>query len=201
MSAKFFQHPTALVESAAIGAGTRIWAFAHILKGAQLGRHCNVGDHAFIEGGAKVGHRVTIKNGVCIWAGVTIDDDAFVGPNVVFTNDLWPRSPRFAAVQNRYAKPENWLVPTRVGRGASIGANATVLCGITIGKFAMIGAGAVVSQDVPPHALIIGVPGRAIGFVSEAGQRLRFDAAGNSVCPLTGARYLLRAGRISRRAR
>jgi serine acetyltransferase len=196
MSAKFSQHATALVESRTIGAGTRLWAFVHVLKGARIGRDCNVGDHAFIEGGAVIGHRVTIKNGVCIWNGVTVEDDVFIGPNAVFTNDLWPRSPRFAAVRKRYAKPGNWLVPTRVGRGASIGANATILCGLTIGRFAMIGAGAVVNRGVPDYALVVGLPGRVVGWVSQAGQRIRFDQQGFATCPVSDQSYRLLDGRV-----
>src|ERR1039458_8443632 len=133
----FFSHATALVETADVGKGTRIWAFAHVLKGALIGRDCNLGDHCFVEGGAVIGDRVTVKNGVMVWDGVTIEDDVFIGPATIFTNDLSPCSPRFPAVRARY-KSKGWLVPTRVKRGASIGANATIVCGVTIGRCAMI---------------------------------------------------------------
>ena len=196
---RFFKHPTALVESSSIGAGTRIWAFAHILKGARIGRDCNVGDHSFVEGGAVVGSRVTLKNGVAIWGGVTLANDVFVGPNAVFTNDLWPRSPRFAKVHQRYSDPARWLVRTRVGRGASIGANATIRCGIDIGAFAMIGAGAVVTATVPARALVVGVPGRIVGWVCECGTRLPPLDKPSVTCPQCGTSHRVRAGRSPRR--
>jgi UDP-2-acetamido-3-amino-2,3-dideoxy-glucuronate N-acetyltransferase len=192
---KFFQHPTALVESAHIGAGTRIWAFAHLLKGARVGRDCNIGDHAFVEGGARIGNNVTVKNGVTIWEGVEIRDNAFIGPHAAFTNDLNPRSPRFLPVRKRYADKKNWLVKTVVGEGASIGCNATIVCGVTIGKFAMIGAGAVVTRDVPPYALVLGVPSSLRGYVCECGQRLEFSNE-TARCGVCGSRYQLRRGKV-----
>jgi acetyltransferase-like isoleucine patch superfamily enzyme len=193
---RFFQHPLALVESAAVGAGTRIWAFAHVMKGARIGRNCNIGDHAFVEGGAKIGNNVTVKNGVTIWEGVEIRDNAFIGPNAAFTNDLNPRSPRFAPVAKRYSDKKNWLEKTVVGEGASIGCNATILCGITIGKFAMIGAGAVVTRNVPPHALVLGVPGEVRGHVCECGQRLSFtDERARCVC--CGHKYKSSKGKVA----
>ena len=190
---RFFAHATALVESTSIGAGTRIWAYAHVLKGARIGRDCNLGDHAFVEGGAVIGHRVTIKNGVMIWDGVVLENDVFVGPAAVFTNDLRPRSPRGAAVKQRYDS-KKWLVPTRIRAGASIGANATIVCGVTIGKSAMVGAGAVVSRNVPDHALVLGMPARIAGWVSEAGTRLVFDDRGIAKCPDTQTLWRLRDG-------
>lgn len=196
MKATFFQHPTALVESTTIGAGTRIWAFAHVLKGARVGRDCNVGDHCYIEGGARVGDQVTLKNGVALWEGVTLRNNVFVGPNAVFTNDLAPRSPRFALVAERY-HGKGWLARTLVEEGASIGANATVLCGIRIGRFALIAAGAVVTRDVPSHGLVMGVPGRVVGFVSEAGERLTFDERGEALCKATDRRYRLHCGKVT----
>lgn len=169
MKRKFFQHPNALVESTAIGAGTRIWAFAHVMKGARIGRDCNLGDHCFIESGARVGNGVTVKNGAQVWEGVTLGDYVFVGPNATFTNDLYPRSPRMPSVAARY-KTKKWVKRTAVGKGATIGANATVLCGIKIGAYAMIAAGAVVTKDVPANALVAGVPARIVGKVSKSGQ-------------------------------
>ena len=162
MTGSFFKHPLSLVESDEIGAGTRIWAWAHVMKGARLGAECNVGEHCFIEAGAVLGDRVTVKNGVAVWDGVTAEDDVFLGPNAVLTNDLRPRSKVYR---------EN-VEPTLLKRGASIGANATLLCGITIGEYAMIGAGAVVTRDVPPQALVLGNPGRVVGHVCRCGGRL-----------------------------
>ncbi len=130
----FFRHPSALVESTTVGAGTRIWAFAHVLKGARIGQHCNIGDHCFVEGGARIGDNVTVKNGVAIWEGVVVADNVFVGPFSVFTNDLAPRSPRFPGAARRYAS-KAWLRRTVVEAGASIGANATILCGTAHRQF------------------------------------------------------------------
>jgi UDP-2-acetamido-3-amino-2,3-dideoxy-glucuronate N-acetyltransferase len=148
----FFQHPHALVESNTIGTGTRIWAFVHILPNAQIGENCNICDHVFIENDVKVGNRVTIKCGVQLWDGVTLEDDVFIGPNATFTNDLFPRS-------KDHSKP---IAKTFVARGASIGANATILAGLTIGEGAMIGAGSVVTKDVPPKAVVFGNPARVV---------------------------------------
>ena len=139
-----FVHPLGVCETDTVGAGTRIWAFAHVLAGAAIGADCNICDHAFIEGGAVVGDRVTVKNGVTIWDGVTIEDDAFIGPNVVFTNDFVPRA--------HIRRSPDELERTLVRSGASIGANATVVCGVTIGANALVGAGTVVIRDVPAHA-------------------------------------------------
>lgn len=159
-----FVHPAGLCESETVGEGTRVWAFAHVLPGAVIGSGCNICDGAFVEGGAIVGNGVTIKNSVLVWDGVTIDDDVFLGPAMVFTNDLKPRAHR--------KKGPGELLPTRVERGATIGANATVVCGITIGQHAFVAAGAVVIRDVAPHALMVGNPAKAIGWVCECGERL-----------------------------
>lgn len=169
-----FVHPNALCESDEIGAGTRIWAFAHVMKGAVVGKDCNIGDHAFIEGSARLGHRVTIKNQVMVWEGVEIGDDVFVGPGATFTNDLRPRSPRMAlpAVADRYRERTHWLARTIVGRGASLGARCVILPGVTIGAYAMVGSGAVVTCDVAPHALVFGLPARPAGWVCRCGSRL-----------------------------
>jgi len=159
-----FVHPQGLCESDSVGPGTRIWAFAHVLPGAVIGSDCNICDHAFIEGGAAIGSGVTIKNAVLVWDKVTIEDDVFVGPNAVFTNDLRPR----AAIKRAR---EAWL-PTLVHRGATIGANATIVCGVTIGEHAFVAAGAVVARDVAPHALVAGNPARFLGWVCTCGERL-----------------------------
>ena len=150
----FFRHDTALVESQKIGNGTRIWAFAHVLPGAQVGADCNICDHVFIENDVVVGDRVTVKCGVQLWDGMKIEDDVFIGPNVAFTNDVWPRSRQW---QNAYPN-------TVVRKGASIGANATILPGITIGQNAMVGAGAVVTRSVPPNAVVVGNPARITSY-------------------------------------
>ena len=174
MKRSVFVHPNAIVESTTVGSGSRIWAFAHVLAGARVGRNCNVGDHCYIEAGVSIGDNVTIKNGVMLWDGVIVEDDVFIGPGVVFTNDLVPRSPRFLRVAARYAR-RDWIEHTTVERGASLGANATILCGLRIGRFAMVGAGAVVTSDVPPHVLVLGNPARPRGHVCECGQRLAFS--------------------------
>jgi acetyltransferase-like isoleucine patch superfamily enzyme len=187
VSSSIFVHETALVESSEIGAHTRIWAFAHVLAGARIGSNCNIGDHAFIESGAVVGNNVTLKNQVCVWDGVTLEDDVFVGPAVVFTNDLRPRSPRMPAVEERYASKSNWLVPTVVERGATIGAGAIVLAGVCLGRYCFVAAGAVVTKDVDPFALIVGAPAKKAGYVCRCGQRLNgsFPAERCDVCGTT----------------
>lgn len=184
-----FTHRLALCESDQIGEGTRIWAFAHVMPGAVVGRDCNIGDGAFIESGAVLGDRVTVKNQAMIWEGVTIADDVFIGPGVIFTNDRTPRSPRMAAVAARYASKQGWLAKTVVARGASLGAGAVIVAGVTIGEFALIGAGAVVTRDVPPHRIVVGNPAREIGWACECGVRL--DA--RERCPACGKQFQIAA--------
>ena len=167
-----FIHPRAMCECADVGDGTRIWAFAHVMDGAAIGRHCNIGEHVFVENGVRIGSRVTVKNQVCIWNGVTIEDDAFIGPAVIFTNDRRPRSPRMPSVQQRYAHVENWLEPTRIQQGASLGAASIILCGNTVGPYAMVGAGSLVTRDVPAFAMVLGSPARVVGWVCRCGRRL-----------------------------
>jgi acetyltransferase-like isoleucine patch superfamily enzyme len=167
-------HPTALVETQDIGPGTRIWAFSHVMKGAVLGSNCNVGDHCFIESGVFVGNNVTIKNGNMLWEGVRLEDGVFVGPGVIFTNDLRPRSPRLHHAEARYQHRE-WLLCTIVAAGASLGAGAILLPGLQIGRFAMAAAGAVVTRNVPDHALVVGNPARVAGWVCFCGRRLLAD--------------------------
>jgi UDP-2-acetamido-3-amino-2,3-dideoxy-glucuronate N-acetyltransferase len=163
-SNSYFVHPRALVETETIGEGTRVWAFAHVMKGATIGRNCNICDHSFVESNVVIGDGVTIKNGVSIWDGVSLGNHVFVGPNAVFTNDLNPRA--------EVKKTREQFLMTEVQEGASIGANATIVCGITIGRYAFVGAGAVVIRDVPPYALIVGNPARQIGFLCQCGERL-----------------------------
>lgn len=153
-----FIHPNALCESADIGEGTRIWAFAHVLQGARIGRDCNICDGVFVEGDVVVGDRTTVKCGVQLWDGVRLGDDVFVGPNATFTNDLFPRSRQY---------PET-ILQTIVETRASIGANATILPGVRIGSGAMIGAGAVITRSVPPNAIVVGNPAHIVGYVTEA---------------------------------
>lgn len=173
----YYAHPTALVESSTVGAGTRVWAFCHVLAGAVVGRDCNLGDHCYVEGGATLGDEVVVKNGVALWQGLTLEDRVFVGPNVAFTNDRVPRAKVFRPEYDR----------SLVCEGASLGANATLLCPITIGRYALVGAGAVVTGDVPDFGLVVGNPARLIGFVCRCGQRLGF-AAGQATCAC-GRRY------------
>ena len=158
----FFKHPQALVEAEKIGSRTRIWAFAHVLPGATIGEDCNICDHVFIENDVRVGNRVTIKCGVQLWDGVTLEDDVFIGPNVTFTNDLFPRSKQYP---DAFSK-------TLVRSGASIGANATILSGITIGMKAMVGAGSVVTKNVPEYAIVMGNPAKITRYLNPEGKRL-----------------------------
>src|SRR5688572_24453525 len=148
-----FVHSSAIVETTQIGEGTRIWAYTHVMPDVAIGVDCNIGDHCFIESGATIGNQVTIKNGNMVWEGVHLEDGVFVGPQVVFTNDLYPRSPRLPQVHNRYAG-RGWLKPTVVKEGASVGAGAVILPGLIIGEFCLVGAGSTVTRSFPPHALV-----------------------------------------------
>src|SRR5262249_20351090 len=154
----------------AVGEGTRIWAFAHVMHRAVVGRQCNIGEGVFVEGGAVLGDRVTVKNQCLIWDGVHLGDDVFVGPGVGFTNDLRPRSARMPEVADRYRSTEHWLLPTHVERGVSLGARAVILPGIRIGQYAMVGAAALVTRDVLSHQLVLGQPARPAGWVCVCGQ-------------------------------
>lgn len=181
-------HETAVIdEGCRIGAGTRIWHFSHIMPDCVIGERCNIGQNVVISPGVVLGNNVKIQNNVSVYTGVVCEDDVFLGPSCVFTNVLNPRSaiPR----KDQYRK-------TLVRRGATIGANATIVCGHTIGEYALIGAGAVVTKDVLPYALVVGNPSRQIGWVSEYGHRLRFDEKGEARCPESGERYLLKEGGV-----
>ena len=161
----YFVHKNSLCESEKIGAQTKIWSFAHIMKDVKIGKNCNICDGVFIESGVKIGNNVTIKNGVSVWNGVFIEDDVFLGPNCVLTNDLFPRSKVYHS--------EN--IKTYIRKGVSIGANATIICGITLGKYSMIGAGSVVTKSVSDFALVVGVPANLRYFITIKGEKLKFD--------------------------
>jgi len=182
----YFVHSHALVESTEIGANTRIWAFAHVMKGARIGRECNIGDHAFIEAGVVLGNNVTVKNGVSIWTNVTVEDNVFLGPNCVFTNDPNPRA--------YLKKGAEALEATLLKANATVGANATVLCGITIGRYAFIGAGAIVLHSIPDFALIVGNPGRHVGWMCVCAKKLPLaasEAVGSTcTCPHCQKRFV-----------
>jgi UDP-2-acetamido-3-amino-2,3-dideoxy-glucuronate N-acetyltransferase len=186
----YFVHPTAVVdEGCIIGSGTKIWHFSHIMPNCTLGNNCNLGQNVVVSPEVTLGNNVKVQNNVSIYTGVTCEDDVFLGPSMVFTNVINPRS----AVnrKNQYAK-------THVGKGASIGANATIVCGHDIGKFAFIGAGAVVTKHVPDYALLVGNPARQPGWMSEYGQKLVFDANGQAVCTESGQKYQLKNNRVER---
>ncbi len=165
-------HSSAIVEISDLPASTNVWAFAHIMAGAHVGHHCNICDHVFIEAGAIVGNGVTIKNNALIWKGVTIADYCFIGPGVAFTNDRTPRSPRMPRIRDLKRDESDWLQKTIVDEGASIGANATICPGITLGAYCMIAAGSVVTRDVPAYALVAGNPARYVYSVNEYGERV-----------------------------
>ncbi|MES3016291.1 MAG: acyltransferase [Bacteroidota bacterium] len=186
----FYSHPSAIVdEGCDIGAGTKIWHFSHIMTGCKLGEKCNIGQNVVVSPGVILGDNVKVQNNVSIYEGVTCDDDVFLGPSMVFTNVTNPRS----AVNRRgqYSK-------THVGKGVSIGANATIVCGHDIGEYAFIGAGTVVTKTILPFALIVGNPGRQIGWMSEYGHRLEFNSDAIAVCPESAQEYLLENQKVIR---
>jgi UDP-2-acetamido-3-amino-2,3-dideoxy-glucuronate N-acetyltransferase len=185
----FYAHETAIIDNqSSIGKETKIWHFSHIMANCTLGEKCNIGQNVVISPGVILGNNVKVQNNVSIYTGVICDDDVFLGPSMVFTNVINPRS----AINRRdqYAK-------THVGKGASIGANATIVCGHNIGAYAFIGAGAVVTKNVPAFALVIGNPARQLGWVGEYGHRLIFNDKGIAVCPESGQQYLLDNNRVS----
>ncbi|MEI6062751.1 MAG: acyltransferase [Bacteroidota bacterium] len=186
----YYAHPTAVIdEGCNIGNGTRIWHFSHIMPGCIIGDGCNIGQNVVVSPDVVLGKNVKIQNNVSIYTGVVCEDDVFLGPSMVFTNVINPRS----AVnrKNEYAR-------TFVRKGATIGANATIVCGIELGEFAFIGAGAVVIRNVPAYALVVGNPARQTGWMSEYGHKLKFDSEGKAVCPESKVTYLLRDGVVSK---
>lgn len=184
MAFPFYIHSSAVVDDGAqIGEGTKIWHFTHVCAGARIGAHCSLGQNCYVGGKVTIGNGVKVQNNVSIYDAVILEDDVFCGPSMVFTNVINPRS--FVERKNEYR-------PTLVKKGASLGANCTVICGNTIGEYALIGAGAVVTRDVPPHALMVGVPARQKGWVSHAGEILEEDL----VCPREGRRYRVVAGHL-----
>jgi len=190
MENQYTAHPSAIVdEGCTIGRGTKIWHFSHIMKDCEIGENCNIGQNVVISPGVRLGKNVKVQNNVSIYTGVVCEDDVFLGPSMVFTNVINPRS----AINRR----DNYLA-TIVGKGASIGANATIVCGHNIGEYAFIGAGAVVTKEVKPYSLVVGNPARHTGWMSEYGHRLVFDTDGIASCPESGERYKLENGMVSK---
>ncbi|MEJ0104595.1 MAG: acyltransferase [Bacteroidota bacterium] len=187
--AKFSAHPTAVIDAGAeIGDGTNIWHFCHIMPGCKIGKKCNIGQGVYVDSGVIIGNGVKIQNYVSVYNGVTIEDDVFLGPSMVFTNVINPRS---------FIERKSEFRQTLVCKGATIGANATVLCGIKIGMYAMIGAGSVVTKDVFSYAVMIGNPAQQDGWISKAGHRLHFDNDNIAACAGTGEKYKLQQGIVN----
>ncbi|HLN55693.1 MAG TPA: acyltransferase [Bacteroidales bacterium] len=188
MSKEFIAHETAVIdEGCIIGKGTKIWHFSHIMSGSEIGENCNIGQNVVVLTGVRLGNNVKVQNNVSIYTGVICEDDVFLGPSMVFTNVINPRS---AIVRkDQYMK-------TIVEKGATIGANSTIVCGHKIGSYSFIGAGAVVTKDVKPYALVVGNPARQTGWMSEFGHRLSFDTDGFATCPESGQKYRLENGSV-----
>lgn len=186
----YFAHETAVIdEGCQIGEGTKIWHFSHVMTGAVIGKKCNLGQNVVVSPDVTLGNNVKVQNNVSIYTGVICEDDVFLGPSMVFTNIVNPRS----AVIRR-----DQYLETRVGKGASIGANATIICGNPIGAWSFIGAGAVVTREVPPYALVIGNPSRQVGWMSEYGHRLEFGEDGIAVCQESGEKYELKNNQVKK---
>lgn len=187
---EYFAHETAVIDAGCeIGNGTKIWHFSHIMSGCIIGESCNIGQNVVISPSVRLGRNVKIQNNVSVYTGVVCEDDVFLGPSMVFTNVINPRS---------HVNRKNEYAETIVRKGASIGANATVVCGNEIGEYALIGAGAVITKPVKPFALVVGNPAKQIGWVSENGHKLHFDTTGKAVCPETGQEYLLSGESVKR---
>ncbi len=183
-----FIHPTAIIDpDCQIGDGTKIWHFSHLMSHCKIGKNCNLGQNVFVAEGVTIGDHVKVQNNVSIYAGVEVEDDVFLGPSMVFTNVLNPRS--FIERKSEFKK-------TLVRKGATIGANATIVCGNSIGRYALVGAGAVVTKPVPDYALMVGNPAVQIGWVSEYGHTLTFDEQGRAVCPESGQQYRLEQNKL-----
>ncbi|WP_440068766.1 acyltransferase [Tenacibaculum discolor] len=180
----FFAHETAVIDDGCkIGKGTKIWHFSHIMPNCTIGNNCNIGQNVVVSPKVVLGNNVKVQNNVSIYTGVTCEDDVFLGPSMVFTNVINPRSA---------IKRQDQYLETIVKKGASIGANATIVCGNNIGEYAFIGAGAVVTKEVQPYALVVGNPSKQIGWISEYGHRLTFDKDGFAICPESGEKYILK---------
>lgn len=187
---EYFTHETAIIDDgSAIGKGTKIWHFCHIMPGCIIGEGCTLGQNVMIATGVTVGNNVKIQNNVSLYSGVVCEDEVFIGPSAVFTNVLNPRSE---------ISRKNEFKPTIIRKGATIGANATIVCGVEIGIYAFIGAGAVVTKNVLPYALLVGNPAVQTGWISEAGYKLQFDRDGNAACPSGTGTYQLADGRVKR---
>lgn len=190
METSFFAHETAVIDAGCqIGEGTKIWHFSHIMSNCSIGQQCSIGQNVVISPEVRIGNRVKIQNNVSVYTGVICEDDVFLGPSAVFTNVINPRS---AIVR------KNEYKPTLVQKGATIGANATIVCGITIGKYAFVGAGAVVTKNIPDYALVVGNPARQTGWMSEYGHKLKFTPEGLAVCPESQDQYRLEKGKVSK---
>ena len=184
----YFAHPTAVIdEGSKIGKGTKIWHFSHVMSNSVIGDNCNLGQNVVVSSEVALGNNVKVQNNISIYTGVICEDDVFLGPSMVFTNVINPRS----AVPRRHQ-----FIKTLVKKGATIGANATIVCGNTIGEYAFVGAGAVVTKNVPPYALVVGNPARQTGWMSEFGHRLKFDANGIAECPESKEKYVLEGNRV-----
>ncbi|MFH1571884.1 MAG: acyltransferase [Gemmatimonadota bacterium] len=187
---EYYAHETAIVDQPCeIGAGTRIWHHSHIMAGARIGARCNLGQNVYVDRDVTIGNGCKVQNNVSVYKGVTLEDDVFCGPSMVFTNVINPRA---------FIERKHEFRPTLIRRGATLGANSTILCGVTVGAYALVGAGSVVTRDVPAHALIYGVPTRQVGWVCRCGVSLpRETAEGDATCPACGDRYCLREGVLS----
>jgi UDP-2-acetamido-3-amino-2,3-dideoxy-glucuronate N-acetyltransferase len=190
MNQSYFAHETAVIDNnAVIGKGTKIWHFSHVMSDCIIGEHCNLGQNVVVSTGVQLGNNVKVQNNVSIYTGVICEEDVFLGPSMVFTNVINPRSA--IARKDQYKK-------TLVEKGATIGANATILCGIRIGRYAFIGAGAVVTRDVAPYELVVGNPARHSGWMSEYGHRLKFDISGMAECPESKEKYRLENDKVKK---
>ena len=190
MEKEYFAHETAVIdEGCIVGKGTKIWHFSHIMTGSEIGERCNIGQNVVVSPGVKLGKNVKVQNNVSIYTGVICDDDVFLGPSMVFTNVINPRS--------EVMRKDSYMT-TIVEKGATIGANSTIICGIIIGRYAFIGAGAVVTKDVKPYSLVVGNPARHTGWMSEFGHKLIFDDKGFAICPESGERYRLEHGNVTK---